>query len=360
MRLVAVNKIEPQAYLAKTLYEESGRIVLLKGTQLNENYIKRLKNLEVEMAYIEDGHGAKIEIDRDVMEETRVQVFKIVRQSLPNIRAGESSESRSIRARVHDVIAGIMKIEELMIHLTDVKSLRDHTFGHSVNVCILALLIGVALEYDHQKLTDLGIGALLHDVGKAAVLDDIVNNTEIFVSDEYQEIQKHAEYGYETLKKARYIGENAAQVAWQHHERFDGHGYPMGRKGYEIHEFARITAIADVYNALSSDRPYRAGMLPYEVENCIHKGAGTDFDPDIARKFIGITVPYPLGSMVLLNTGYMGIVVSIPQDYPALPRIQLLYNENGKHVGGIRITDLMTEQSVFIKQIASEKNRASV
>jgi HD-GYP domain-containing protein (c-di-GMP phosphodiesterase class II) len=351
MRLVSVNKIEPQAYLAKTIYEESGRIILLKGTQLNENYIERLKNLDVEMAYIKDDKGADIEIDSDVMEDTRLQVFKIVRRSLPKIRAGESSESRSVRARVTDIIAGIMRMEELMIYLTDVKSLRDHTFEHSVNVCILALLTGVAMGYDQQKLTDLGIGALLHDVGKAAVLDNLVNNTKVFVPDEYKQIQKHAEYGYETLKKARYMPGSAAIVAWQHHERYNGNGYPMGRKGQEIHEFARITAIADVYNALASDRPYRAGMLPYEVENCIHNGAGTDFDPDIARELIRITIPYPLGSMVHLNTGYRGIVINVPQDYPTRPRIQLLYEENGKNVGGIQITDLIMDQSVFIQKL---------
>lgn len=351
MRLVSINKIEPQAYLAKTVYEESGRIILLKGTQLNENYIKRLKNLGVEMAYIEDDKGADIEIDSDVMEEARLQVFKIVRRSLPKIRAGESSESRSIRATVNDTLSEIMRMEELMIYLTDVKSLRDHTFDHSVNVCVLALITGVALGYDQGKLTDLGIAALLHDVGKVAVLDNIVNNPKVFVPDEYKQIQKHVEYGYETLKKARHISESAADVALQHHERFNGNGYPMGRKGHEIHEFARITAIADVYNALVSARPYRAGMLPYEVELCIHKGIGTDFDPDIAREFIRITVPYPLGSMVLLNTGYMGIVINIPQDYPTRPRLQLLYDVNGNQVDGIQITDLMMEESAFIKGI---------
>jgi len=127
----------------------------------------------------------------------------------------------------------------------------------------------------------------------------------------------------------------------------------MGRKGYEIHEFARITAIADVYNALSSDRPYREGMLPHEVVKCIYDGAGSDFDPDIARMFIRITIPYPLGSMVLLNTGYQGIVINIPQEYPVRPRIQLLYNEEGKPVSGIQIIDLMMELSVFIKEITS-------
>ena len=125
----------------------------------------------------------------------------------------------------------------------------------------------------------------------------------------------------------------------------------MGRKGYEIHEFARITAVADVYNALASIRPYRAGMLPYEVEHCIQKGIGTDFDPDIAREFIRITVPYPLGSMVHLNTGYMGIVINIPQECPTRPRLQLLYDVNGRQVDGIQIADLMIEQSVFIKGI---------
>lgn len=352
MRLISVNNIEPQAYLAKNIYEESGRIILLKGTQLNEYYIKRLKNLEVGMVYVEDGKGADIEVDSYVLEETRLQVFKILRNSLPKIRAGESFESRAIRARVCDIMSKIMQTEELMIYLTDVKSLRDHTFDHSVNVCMLALLTGIALGYEQRQLTELGVGALLHDVGKVAVLDKIVNNPKVLVADDYKEMQKHAEYGYETLIKARHIGASAAEVAGQHHERFNGKGYPCGLTGYEIHEYARIVAIADVYNALSTDRPYRAGMLPCEAEEIIQQGSGTDFDPDMVREFIGITVPYPLGSMVRLNSGYLGIVVSVPPQFPSRPRIQLLYDNEGTQVAGIRIVDLMVDSSVFIKATA--------
>ena len=351
MRLVSINNIKPQAYLAKTIYEDSGRIILLKGTQLNDNYSKRLKNLDVSSVYVIDGQDTSIEIDYDVLVETRLQVFKILRMSLPKIRAGESFESRKIRKTVNDIVGQVMRIKELMVYLTDIKSLRDHTFDHSVNVCILSLLTGLAMGYSLPQLTELGIAALFHDIGKAAVFDDIVNSTKVFIADEYQQIQKHVDYGYEALKKAKDVGSFAAEVAWQHHERFDGSGYPRKIVGSEINELARIVAVADVYNALSTDRPYRDGLLPHEAEEAIRKSRGTDFDPDIVDEFIRITAPFPLGSMVLLNTGFKGIVVSFQQDFPTRPRIQLLYDNVGQQVDGICIMDLYRDRSVFVKNI---------
>lgn len=351
MRLVSINNIKPQAYLAKTVYEDSGRIILVKGTQLNENYITRLKNLNVGSVYVDDGKAGAIGIDYDVSEDTRLQVFKILRMSLPKIRAGESFESRRIRKTVNDIIDEILRIKELMVYLTDIKSLRDHTFDHSVNVCILSLLTALSMGYDHQQLLELGAGALLHDVGKAAVLDKIVNNTKLFIPDEYQQIQKHVDYGYEALKKAVSIGSFAADVAWQHHERYNGSGYPRKLAGNDIHEHARIVAVADVYNALSTARPYREGLLLHEAEEAIRRSRGTDFDPDIAAEFIRITVPFPLGSMVLLNSGVKGIVVSINADFPTRPRIQMLYNDKGDQVEGIHIVDLMRDQALFVQKL---------
>ncbi|MHB9093387.1 MAG: HD-GYP domain-containing protein, partial [Eubacteriales bacterium] len=237
------------------------------------------------------------------------------------------------------------------VYLTDIKSLRDHTFDHSVNVCILSLLTALSMGYDHQQLLELGAGALLHDVGKAAVLDKIVNSTKLFIPDEYQQIQKHVDYGYEALKKAVSIGSFAADVAWQHHERYNGSGYPRKLAGNDIHEHARIVAVADVYNALSTARPYREGLLLHEAEEAIRRSRGTDFDPDIAAEFIRITVPFPLGSMVLLNSGVKGIVVSINADFPTRPRIQMLYNDKGDQVEGIHIVDLMRDQALFVQKL---------
>jgi len=354
MRLVYVDNVKPQTILAKTIYDDQGRVLLAKGTQLNEHYIRRLGDLGIWSLYIQDDIAASIEIDDVVSERTRVQVMQTTKEALQKVQAGRSIESKKIREAVGGIIDEILQTPDIIIHLTDVRSLQDHTFGHAVNVSILSMITGMAIGYNQLKLKDLGTGALLHDVGKAMIPQHIINSPKVLSAEEYKLVQTHSALGFEALRKSENISTVVAHVAFQHHERFNGSGYPRKLAGKDILEYARVVAIADVYDALTTDRPYRKRLLPHEVIEMIRDGHDSDFDGEMVTEFIRNIAPYPKGSIVILNSGHKGIVVDVRKELPTRPKIQLLYDSKGVKVPGNPIVDLMNHLTVFIQDVLRE------
>lgn len=350
MRLVSVDKLNCKVRLAKTIHDSFGRVLLQAGTLLTSSYIVSLKKLGIKSVYIDDGTiGRPITVDEAVSEETRAQVFYVAREALLNIKEGNPIHHKEVEQAVSKLIDQVIDNKDTIIHLIDIRSMQDHTFCHSVNVCILSIMTGLSLGYDELKLKELGIGALLHDVGKAKLLE-VVNSEKKLTEQCYQLVQKHCELGYEVLSKSN-INIFASEVARQHHERYNGKGYPRGLSGKGILEYARIVAIADVYDALISDRPYRDRILPNEVISMIRAGAGTDFDPDIVEKFISNVTPYPVGTVVRLNTGIKGVVVGVKKSEPEKPIIKLLYDHNGKPLKRVEIVHLDNDDEMAITEV---------
>lgn len=352
MRLVSVDKLNSEVRLAKTIYDSFGSVLLKKGTALNNSYINSLKKLRIKSVYVDDGTIGPITVDEAVSDETRSQVFYVAREALLSIKEGTPIHQKKVENAVNKLIDQILQHKDTIIHLIDIRSMHDHTFCHSVNVCILSIMTGLSLGYDEIKLKELGIGALLHDVGKAKLLE-VVNSERQLTEQCYQLVQRHCDLGYEVLSKSN-INIFAAEIARQHHERYNGKGYPRGLSGKGILEYARIVAIADVYDALISDRPYRDRILPNEVINMIRSGAGTDFDPDIVEKFISNVAPYPVGTIVRLNTGLKGVVVGVKKTEPGKPIIKLLYDHTGKPLKEIKILELDCNDKFSITEVLVE------
>lgn len=355
MRLISVDHVKPHMLLARNIYDAQGRILLAKGVILSDNFIQRLKNLGIFSLYVDDGNTSGIEIEDVVAEKTRVEAVQATREAIAQIKTGAIVTSRKLQKAVTDIIDDLLTNREIIIHLTDIRSIQDYTFGHSVNVCILAVMTGLSLGYNPLRLKELGSGALLHDVGKARVKESLLTSDRIYSPEEFMQMQQHTNYGFEILRKAENISSIAAHVAWQHHERYNGKGYPRGLEKENIHEFARIVAIADVYDALTTDRPYRKRMLPYEVVEIIRCSGGIDFDPDVVNYFIKNIAVFPLGCLVWLNTGHKGVVVSVKKDFPTRPAVRLITDEKGRSVKDGQVIDLMTNLTVFVIEVIKDE-----
>ena len=176
---------------------------------------------------------------------------------MDSIRYGNSLNVMPVRNSVCKMIDELMDVSDTMVNLQDLKSNDQYTFSHSVNVCVLSLITGISMKYGEEKLRELGIGAMLHDVGKTRIPSEILNKPGSLTAEEFDIIKKHTSYGYELLKKSKELSTYASYIALTHHERYDGEGYPLGLRGEELHEFARIVSIADVYDAITSDRVYK-------------------------------------------------------------------------------------------------------
>jgi HD-GYP domain-containing protein (c-di-GMP phosphodiesterase class II) len=239
----------------------------------------------------------------------------------------------------------------LLVNFIDMRTRGDYLFSHSVNVCILSIMTGIGLEYDELKLRDLGIGALMHDIGKLEISSDILNKTGRLSQEEVEEIKKHPIYGFETLRRNPDISLMSAHCAFQHHERYDGSGYPRGLTGNGIHEFAHIVAIADVYDALTSDVSYRSAVPVYEALAIILKATGTLFDERLVTCFMENIAVYPIGTVVRLNTNQIGVIVDISRENKTKPVIRIITNEHKEMVNELVEIDLQKNPRVYIADV---------
>jgi HD-GYP domain-containing protein (c-di-GMP phosphodiesterase class II) len=226
----------------------------------------------------------------------------------------------------------------------------DYTFAHSVNVCVLSIISGIGLGYSISRLKELGVGAILHDIGKLKVPQELLKKPSQLTVEEFEEIKKHTIYGYEILKNNKKVSMVSAFIAFGHHERYDGSGYPLQLKGESIHHCARIVAVADVYDALTSDRVYRKKIKPHEAIEYILSLSAHHFDEEIVQSFIRFVAIYPVGTGVILNTKERGVVISENKDMPTKPVIRVVYSEKGKKVSKYYEIDLSSSKNVFITE----------
>lgn len=328
--------------LGKNIYTDSGKILLSAGTQLKAGYIERLNELGISDIYIETEETSDIAIDDVIREQNRFEAKKIIRQTMKNIQVGKYIPTQEIFHAVDNILDDLLNTREIMVNLSDIRSMDDYTFGHCVNVCVLSLITGIAMNYNKEQLRNLGIGAILHDIGKTAIDKELLNKPSSLTDEEYKVIQNHTVLGYKILKKYPMISGFSTMVALMHHERYDGTGYPLGKGGQAIHEFSRIVAIADVYDALTSDRVYKKKVLPHRAIEYLISMGNHQFDYEIVKKFIAHIANYPIGTIIRLNTGALAIVIDVDKDCPSRPIVRYLNNntvDKGKKFKEIKLVD---------------------
>jgi HD-GYP domain-containing protein (c-di-GMP phosphodiesterase class II) len=330
MRLLSIDHVKEDMQIARNIHAAGGNILLAEGMRLTTWYIERLKDFGISSVYIMDHQVGKIEVDELVTIQTRVEATKLIKETMDNVKEGANWDGDKIGKTVNKLMDELIANRNIIYNLVDVRAMNDYTFGHSISVCLLSLMVGIFADFGYRKLKELGVGALLHDIGKVFVSDKILNKNGKLTPEEYREVQQHTILGYELLRKNDLISMVSAHVAWQHHENFDGSGYPRGLKGHEIHEFARIVTLADVFDALSTDRIYRKRFLPHEAIEYIRDKGKAYFDPDFNRVLLQRIAPFPIGATVLLNTGEKAIVIKVSKELPSRPLVKVIIDKDGK------------------------------
>lgn len=354
MRRVLVEKLEAGMQLARPIYTKGGRVLLDRGITLKESYIRRLAEFGVTHVYVIDERVGNLDIEEIVSEETRFRAAEIVRQAVANIRFGAGLNVREVKEVVTEIMEQVLFSRETLGNLSEIRIIGEFLFHHSVNVAVYAIITGIARGYGRRELYDMGTGALLHDVGKSRMPASLLNTCEPLTGPQAEEMKNHAVYGFDLLRREYELSLHTAHVAFQHHECFDGSGYPRRLKGTEIHEYARITAIANTYDLLVSGLQGER-LLPYQTVEYIVVQAGRAFDPEIVKLFSTNIAVYPLGSLVRLNTGEKGVIIQIPKNYPTRPKVKILYDAEGKaRRENFPEVDLLKELTVFIEEILDE------
>ncbi|NLO89455.1 MAG: HD-GYP domain-containing protein [Clostridia bacterium] len=359
MRKVSVYFLKPGMVVAKPIYDSNSLLLINSGVQLTNKIIQSIKRLGIPAVYIDDPLLEGVEVVEVVRSETRVQIQKNLKKIYTKANSTQKNGAlpkmpvRVVENSVETLIDEILGKKDHLVNLLDIRAYDDYTYAHSVNVCILSLLTGVSLGYPRSSLFSLGVGALLHDLGKIKVPEKILKKPGKLTNEEYEEVKKHCIYGYEILKKQD-IPAPSALVAYEHHERYNGEGYPRGLKGKEIHEYAQIAGIVDVYDALTSDRVYRKSYLPHEAFEMINGSGNFHYDIKFVKAFQENIAAYPIGTIVELNTGEIGVVIGTPKGFPYRPDVRVFEAENGK-VKIIREVKLSEKTGLFIKRVLSEE-----
>jgi len=277
--------------------------------------------------YIKDALSEDIDVKDSINEDLKMRTIQAVKTMMNINRNDEKGIEKSLgelENLVENIVKDITANKDLIINMIDLKVANNYTFYHSVNVTVISLVIGLAMNLSPTDMYNIGIASLLHDIGKIFISNDILDKPEPLTFEEYEIIKKHPEDGYKYAKERLDTHTKTYLAILQHHERFDGTGYPRQTAGKDIGLFARIISVADVYDALTSDRPYKKRIIPSEAMEYIMGGGGTFFDIDVVRKFSKVVAPYPVGTCVGLTNNLVGIVIENFSDCCLRPRIKII------------------------------------
>jgi len=249
---------------------------------------------------------------------------------LEDSRLGKGVDTAKARELVTQLADEVITNPDALVWLTHLRSRDEYTATHCINVCILALTFGGTLELDDDQLHKLGIGALLHDIGKMQIPDEILNKPGSLTKHEFGIMMQHPSMGHAMLVNDNELAMESLHIVLHHHERLDGGGYPNGMSEDDIPLLTRIASIVDVYDAITSDRCYHDGVAPALALENLFKWAAGNFDVALLEKFIKCLGIYPIGSVVRLNTQEVGLVVATDADHRIKPIVLLTMSAEGK------------------------------
>lgn len=299
MRYIPIDNVKPGEVIAYDLFDREGRVLVASGMAITRQMIDRLKTQGYPGLYIGDQISQDITIPPALSPLLRATAMECIRtlnvkQSVP--------VSNSI-------VEELLKKHIISLDLRDIRGFDDYTYAHSVNVAVLSCLLGIGMHLSREELVTIVNAAILHDFGKMYIPDNILNKNSQLTPDEYEIMKKHAERSYNIIKDKTYLSDDVKQAVLMHHENEDGSGYPNGTSGKNIPIAAKILHVADVYDALISDRPYKRGYTNGMAAEYLMGASTILFDKDVVECFVRMVPLYPLGSEILLSTGDSCIVL---------------------------------------------------
>lgn len=264
-------------------------------------------------------------------------------KAFESLKTSNDLDLDSIRDDINKALPDMIRNDDVLMRLSQLKTGDNYTFEHSLRVSILATMIGKWLGYNHEQLSELAEAALLFDIGKMKIPEFILNKPNKTREEEFDIVKKHAQFGYSILLKTKGVTNNIKYSALQHHERLDGSGYPLRLRSGQIHEFAKIIMVCDIFDAMTNKRPYKDKASPFEAAEYLQWNAGRTLDSKIVFIFLKNLSVFYTGKDVLLSTGEKGRIIYVDVNYPTRPVIQV----------GERFIDLVKEKDIQILELFS-------
>lgn len=251
------------------------------------------------------------------------------REALSSVRMGKQFAAKDLEQSAQNIVESILRNPDALVSLSQIKGYDEYTYEHSVNVGILITSLAHSIGYRDEMLLWAGVGGLLHDIGKMRIPEPILNKSGKYTDAEFAVMKRHPDHGIDILKNYRDISDLSKKVVIQHHERYNGKGYPRGLEGDNIHEIGLIAAVSDVYDAMTTDRVYRAAWTPQKALALIFQGCDTEYSRNIVERFTKHLGIYPVGSFVQLFNGERGIVIRVDKGMILAPDVLILFSSDG-------------------------------
>lgn len=256
------------------------------------------------------------------------------------VRMGNAIDVESVGPLVDEIYQSIDRNSEALMNLVRLKTADDYTYMHSVAVCVLMISLGRRLGLNEDVMHQVGVAGLMHDVGKMAVPQDILNKPGKLTDDEFTVIKSHPVQGWEILKGASVTDEITLDVCLHHHEKVDGSGYPHNLTGDALSLYARMGAVCDVYDAVTSDRVYKKGWAPAEAIKRMAEWRAGHFDEKVFQAFVKTVGIYPVGSLVRLKSGRLGIVMEQSENSLLVPKVKVFFSARHNEPVMMELVDL--------------------
>lgn len=364
MRRIPLEELKPGDIVGQPIYDEQGRILLKAGIAVSTRLIEKIETLQIQSVYIADSQediGSLHDVISPTIRHEAIKTVKRVYDSFvseetirnsQNLRKRSFSENEHIinlNSTVEAILLEVFSNKNAIVEMVDIKKMDNYLYEHAVNTAVLSLLIGLELQLSERDLRRLIVAALLMDVGNKLIDQSLFDITGPLKMDQYKQIQQHVRKGFDFIKDYSDVPVNVRNLILQHHERMNGSGYPMGLRGESIDPLARIIAIADTYDALTSDRPYRHAYPPSEALEKIMGDAGTLYDFKIVNLFAKRVLAFPNGTFVKLSNGDVGEVIASNKDIPLRPVVEIL--KHGNPEDDYLTLDLKHNLSVVIEHV---------
>lgn len=351
MHKQSILTLEAGMKLARDVILDDGRILLLKGFVIKPRYIQRLSAYNIDCVYIEDEIVPVEKVDEERIYE---DAFGNIKTVMDSIRKGENLDVEVLKDTVNDMVHHILNDDTVFMALTGIRDIDNYTFLHCVDVCIYTIITAKAMDVPTEEIRELAMAAILHDIGKCKVPLEILNKPGKLNDEEYFVIKNHAIYGMEIVKNTPGLSQRISKIVCQHHEKWNGTGYPVGLKSFDIDRGARIIGIADVYDALTANRVYRKRYMPHEAAEYLMSESEEHFDPKILSIFISNIAVYPEDVVVMLNTGEIARVLPSPKGIMSMrPIVMVITKKDGPPVFDPYTIDLQKNPTVFVVDIIS-------
>ena len=328
MRYIKLENCIPGSVLAKHVYGDNGALLLRFGVVVTQKHINALFEVGYPGIYIHDNASSGIEVPEVIDSKTRNAANAAVKGLFSTTKLAEVIKQPSLLRELEEIIESITnqihENENEVHNIVSLKTFDSYTYQHCVDVGILSIILGKALKMSDSTLIELGKAAIFHDIGKMFVPKEILNKPGRLTGEEFALMKKHPELGYECLKYALTQPEIICRGVLLHHEQAEGTGYPKAVKADKIPLFAKIIAVTDVYDAITSKRAYKNAMIASEAYEYIMSNSGRHFDSSIVYLFVRRIAPYPIGGTVVLSNGKKALVVENNPAFMMRPLVKIL------------------------------------